>query len=230
MKKDFMIKSERIMKSGYMTKSGFTLVELMVSITILALILVMLSGMVNYTSGRLKSAQLKLVNDSLRQSLDLISQKMYNANAHTVITQSGNSIDIFGFRYYDSNHMPDSSSDNPSAPDMLVIVSSDLTGGQKTCTYFGKKDNQLFMDQDSGCTKDFQTPSQLVHAITPSKISIQNFKIDSSSSKMMTNTSVDFIPHIEITIDGYNLTDPQKSPAQVQTTLTMDGENVRSLQ
>jgi prepilin-type N-terminal cleavage/methylation domain-containing protein len=182
-------------------KKAFTLIELMVSITILALVLVMLSGMVNYTSGRLKSAQLKLVNDSLRQSLDLISQKMYNANDKKTIGVLG---EVKGFTVNNSN--------------ILIIVSSNLTDNKIVCTYFGQKGDKLAMTQDATCPAE---PNDLDHFVTPSKINITDFSLIEDQTGN--------IPNVVISLSGYNTTDKDKVAATVKTTLTMDGENVRNL-
>lgn len=227
-----------------MKKKGFTLIELIVSMGILAIIVATVAGMENFTSGRLKSSQLKIVNDTLRSTLEVIGQKMYSAN--DTVTMGGTV--VYGFRYYRSVS-PTVAPSASNVPDMLVIVSSNAST-TKTCTYFGLYDSSLRIYQEP-CV-NFRTLGDLntlggfvnstaayrptTNSMTPERVKISDFIIEWTKSTMMTSaTTTDFIPKVNITLKAYDATDVSGvagttgARAALSTTFTMDGENVHYL-
>ena len=191
-----------------MKRKAFTLVELMVTLAIMGLVIVLIGGLANFTAGRLESAQIKTANEALRSSLDAIGQKMYSANEYKKIDGQ----DVYGFR---------------SEGDVLTIVSSGSIDNAVTCTYFGKRDDQLMMAQNTICSA--MTIDELTNPVTPSRIFVTEFSVNSINQ--MDDLGATEIPKVKITLKGYDKSDPLGPAAQstVETTFTMDGENVKWL-
>lgn len=187
------------------TRSAFTLVELMVTIAILGIVVVLVGNLANFTVGRLKSNQLKHTNDAIRSALNLIGQKMNNANAH----KSG----VYGFKV--TGIYPDQ---------VLMIASSDSDDANITCTYFGKRDEKIMMDQDN-CSG--MTLGNLTHPVTPDKISVETFEF--TGKHEMSATPETKIPFVKIFIKAHDKSDPALTNTELETTFTMDGENVKYL-
>jgi prepilin-type N-terminal cleavage/methylation domain-containing protein len=196
-----------------MKRKAFTLTELIVTMGILSMVVVVIAGMARYTAGRLKSAQIKSSNDALRSSLDVIGQKMNNANEKAKIDTENR----YGF-YYKNN--------------ILVVISGDASP-EIYCTYFGKKDDALAMAQEkanSGKCSDTDAIN-LANNVTPENIKVTSFSIDSSKSLQMTelgHADQKEIPKVEIKVEAKDIADPTNI-VTVKTTFTMDGENVNYL-
>lgn len=188
-------------------KKGFTLVELLVTMGILGVVLVMIAGLAGYTAGRLRSNQNRVLNDSLRNVLDIIGQKMYNANTETTI--NGNT--IYGFKVINN---------------MLVIVSSG-DDNSKTCTYFGKKDETVSMKQTNCSENTLPTETDLASSLTPSRIKIKDFIIDPKDIKI-TDDLGSVIPTVNIKVKAEDRNDV-KNIATLKSTFSMDYETIKSL-
>ena len=199
-----------------MKRKAFTLIELIVTMAILAMVVVMIAGMTSFTVGRLKSAQMKMVNDALRNSLDTIGQKMNNANEKAKIDGENR----YGF-YYKNN--------------ILVVISGDETPSIY-CTYFGLNGDAMAMAQEkamAGVCKNTNLIT-LGNNVTPEKIKVTSFSIDPLKSSEMTEASrpnQTEIPRIKITLSGYDTSDKAgvAATSSLETTFTMDGENVNYL-
>ena len=215
MKKSFM------MKSVYKTKSGFTLVEMVVTVGILGMVLAMTAGMVNYSVGKLRSARAKVLNDTIRSTFDVMAQKMYNAN-DKINVGSG---DIYGFAIYDADTKFFSSITKP----IIIIVSSGDTSG-KTCTYFGKNVDKLSMAQTNCSGTILLGTSDLTGSLTSDKIEITNFQIENKFFIQPTAspTRPSEIPYFELNVKAREIQDTNNK-TQLKTTFTMDYENLNNL-
>ena len=178
----------------------------MVTVAILGIVVVLVGNLTNFTVGRLRSNQLKHTNDAIRSALNIIGQKMNNANAHKNIGGT----DVYGF-YVDGGYLTILSSDSSDTP---------------TCTYFGKKNEKIMMGQDGNCA-GLANEDVLTNDVTPSKIVIENF--DLTPTHMMTGTGANEIPKVEILVKAYDKTAPSTTATELQTTFTMDYENVNYL-
>lgn len=196
------------------SRGGFTLIELMVTIAILAIVVVLVGNLTNYTVGRLKSNQLKSTNDALRSALNIMGQKMNNANDKVTIGTDT----VYGFKVYGNE---------PNQ--VLTIVSSSGSGSTKTCTYFGMKSGSLKMSQAvaNSDTCNELTVESLDHKITSDKIFVQSFEAETTNR--MTNINTKSIPSVKITIMAHDTTDESGIQTKLETTFTMDGENVKYL-
>ena len=210
-----------IMTQKYHNKKAFTLVEMLVTMGILMMVLVMISGLANFVSGRIRSVQNKLLNDSIRQSFDFIAQKMYSANDYV---DSGVSPYIYGFRYYD--HATPATT---MAPDVLVIVSSaDNRNTDKKCTFFGLNNGSLAMTQND-CSSYITDTTKLTNNLTPAGITVTDFTIDTIQSKMMTSSAKPSdIPKIRVVVKAKSNAS-SSATTEMDTTFGMDGESVRSI-
>ena len=226
-----MIKS----KIRFKKHSGFTLVELMVSLTILVVVLVMLSGLSNFVSGKLRSAQNKELNDSIRQAFDAISQKMNNANDSITNTPSGKT--VYGFRYYEQDKFATdlNSSSLPTAhPVILMIVSSGNTSQRKYCTFFGLDSGALKTTQmnEDDCKSSNLDNILWQSSLTPANVLVNSFTADLSNnnSSMMkaSDSAPDQIPSVLVDVAAQAVTDATNN-TELQTTFAMDLENVRNL-
>ena len=216
------------MNSGYKTKSGFTLVEMMVTMVILGVVIAMIGGLTNFVSEKLHSLEGKNLNDAVRQSLNLIAQKMINTNTHVKI----GSIDVYGFRYYSSSapntQVPNNANATLADP-ILMIVSSGGTGTNPVCTFFGQKGTSLAMAQDTTCGS-FLTSSSLTSLVTPKKVKVTSFTVDELLSQMMTtNAGTTYIPTVRMIISAQSVANSAIT-STIDTTFTMDAENVRFLE
>jgi prepilin-type N-terminal cleavage/methylation domain-containing protein len=207
------------MRNKAFNKSGFTLVEVIVTLAILSMIVVMVAGLTNYTAGRLRSLQQRNMNYALRAALDQIGQKMYSANEYVKI----GSTDVYGFRYYQS-----ADPSQTANADMLVIVSS-YDNSTAKCTFFGYDlgAKKLLMAQSATCDA-FLTISSLSNSVLPSRIKLTDFSI-TTDSQMMDSTSDAFVPRIVIDAKVSDVQDSTKI-SQLKTTFSMDGYNVKRLQ
>ncbi|MCL5407701.1 MAG: prepilin-type N-terminal cleavage/methylation domain-containing protein [Patescibacteria group bacterium] len=100
-------------------KRGFTLIEMMIAVFVFMILFLIAASFVNLAAGSTKSNRTKLLTSDLRNALDVISQKMNNAN--------GRALDIYGFKVNNNN--------------ILGIASSD-----GSCTFFGKNNNNTPAD------------------------------------------------------------------------------------
>lgn len=196
-----------------MKKKAFTLVEMLVTLGILAMVVVMVSGLANFTAGRLRSAQIKILNDSIRRALDEMAVRMNNANDEATI--GGTS--VYGFKAYDSS------------PNQMVVIVSKGETGSTVCTYFGLADNSLKTAQNN-CSGDLLHSTDLSSvgsSLTPEKVHIKTF--DLTGYKPMTDPSnTKFIPKLAVKITAVSANDINDE-VNLATTFTMDGENTRNM-
>lgn len=217
------------MKITQNKKLGFTLVEMVVTVGILGMVLAMTSGMINYSVGKLRSARAKLLNDTIRNSFDIIAQKMYNANDSI---GSGTS-SVYGFTVYKGSG-GSAVMDQPSYTDtenpIILIISSGDDPIVKTCTYFGKKDSKIMMYQQTcpgAAANYFISTNQLTSSLTSDKIKVTNFTITSTSSVYNATRPDDKIPFFELNVEAQEIQD-SKNTSQLKTTFTMDYENLNN--
>lgn len=203
-----------------MKKRGFTLIEMLVSLGILVVILVMTAGLVNYSAGRVRSAQTKLLTDTIRATFDTINQKMLNANDQVTI----NGIDVYGFRAYKSGTPGDITNS-----DMLLIVSSGAASSPKTCTFFGLDtvNKKLKMGQQATCSATtFPILADLTSDLTSDKIQVNSFTI--TNNYTMTDGNPAQIPSVTIDVSAQDKQD-SKNQAELKSTFTMSYDNVNYL-
>lgn len=189
------------------SRRGFTLVELMVALFILAVILIMGAAATNYTVGKLRSKKTIDINTPVRNAFDIITQKMNTANAKiTSITPP-----VYGFNV---------------SGGILEIVSSSSSG--TTCTTIGKvivgSVGVLKMKQtDNSCDTVISNTWQ---AITPSTIDVTVFTPTITNPMIDSNPTA--IPFVQLEIIAQDPVDPNNK-IDLQTSYYLDYQTVNNL-
>ena len=180
-------------------KSGFTLVEILVAVFILAIILVIAGAATNLMVGRLRSKKTTDLNIPVRNAFDIISQKMNTANARLGT--------VYGF--------------NEKGGILEIVNKSD---GGTTCTTIGKAGTVLKMQQSSvDCDDSMDADWQ---AITPDTIEVTAFTPIVTNA--MITTSQNDIPTAQITITAREKGNSENQ-ITIQTSYYLDYQTVNNL-
>jgi len=234
-------------------RKGFTLTELMIAIFILTVILIMGAAFANYSTGRLVSAKNISATEAIRNTFDIVAQKMGAMNNKALGLSYGSpppgpgqpgSQNVYGFRPY----LADCPSvlPGPTTPNAILMVVSKDSAGSPKCTFFAHIGDSLKMYENS-CSnyavinyhQDCDSTKPLVHddsasfvAVTPPNIKVTQFYLDSDvfkgilySNDISTITSV---PYVKVSISAEDLTN-QENNIKLQNTYYMDYQTLKQL-
>lgn len=161
--------------------SGFTIIELLIVIFIFSTVMIMASSSfaTSYISGRTNSSSSMEANRSLSLVLDIIGQKMANANEKVNFSSTW----FFGFRVV-------SESVNP-----ILVISS----RNSVCSFFVKDGGKIKMLQNA-CTAVSPTDFSAWETISSPNINITTF--DLTQKNQCINSPCASPPYITIKITG----------------------------
>lgn len=192
-------------------RKGFTLIEMLIAVFIFVILFMIAASFVNLAVGSTKSVRTKLLTNDLRNTIDIINQKMNNANGKATPPP------IYGFR---------------TNGGILGIASSD-----DSCTLIGRKTEAssslgyLAMSTVSCASiHPAWVTSDLTQRLTSTNINILSFDI--SNSYEMINKNPSQAPYIKIVITAED-TDPKyqaDNQITLQTSYTMDYMTIKRLQ
>lgn len=202
-------------------RKGFTLFEVLVALGVFSLILVMSANLIKYATARLHSVRSNALNDTVRNSFDFISHKIYNAN--TKVTGSDKT--VYGFTAYNpsTKQVISNSGNNPI---ILIVYSSD--SGDELCTYFSRNpDKQTIVMAQTNCEGDlFIDRSALTGNLTSDQVEITKFEITKSSFVNPGNPEgTTEIPYLKLNVESMEKGNPVNT-AQFTASFTMDYENL----
>lgn len=196
------------MNKIFYKKLGFTLIEALVAVFIFMILFLITASFVNLAAGSTKSRQTKILTSEIRNALDVINQKMNNANAKTTGTN------IYGFKLNGT---------------VLGIANTD--GATTTCTYIGQVGTGIYMRYDSCSSWPTLTAddSPLTNTNT---VNVTGFDLNPGGvDYFMTNNSPARSPYLKISITAQDA-DPKYQSENVinlQTSYTMSYQTIRRL-
>jgi len=219
-------------------KKAFTLVEMLVTVGILGIVLSMTAGMVNYSVGKLRSARAKLLNDTIRSTFDIITQRMYNANDSVISTLDPKN-NIIGFIIYNPG-TPATIPNTPLTADIndpviLIVSSGEGATPTKICTYFSRDTslNKLTMAQETcNLAALYKNRNAIQNSLTSDKVEVTGLKVKTGSYFIKSTLALPprptQIPFFELEVTAREKQDTNNT-TQLKTTFTMDYENLNNL-
>ncbi|KKQ18128.1 MAG: hypothetical protein US31_C0009G0027 [Berkelbacteria bacterium GW2011_GWA1_36_9] len=214
-------------------KRGFTLIEMLVAVFVFMILFLIAASFVNLASGSAKSTRTKLLTSHLRNTFDVISQKMNNANGHASM---GSDPDIYGFGIQDVSTGPPGKS---IETEVLGIASYDKDTSTTSCTFFsrvfigaivgGGGQSYLYM-ANSDCSEPWPNLFLVGKPLfDPNNIS-GNFNPTMTPSVWKPSDQI--APYLTIQITAQD-TDPKYATDNIitlKTSYTMDYQTIKRLQ
>lgn len=199
--KKYFIKNKKFSNRSQL-KKGFTLIEILVSVFILALVLVTANQVGQFLLKKNRYDKLAQLSDSVRTAYMNINQKMTLANAK--VTLGGQTIYGFG-----------------KINDILVIANNN--NGVKTCFYIGKNGSSLGYTQDN-CTGVPQT-NQLNSSLVTSIANVTGFSVN-IENRIANPASPDGIPLARVSINAVHAQDSE-AKIDFSTSYSLDYQTLK---
>lgn len=213
---------------------AFTLIEMIIAVFIFVILFLIAASFVNLAVGSTKSVRTKLLTSDLRNTMDLINQKMNNANSKVRVGISSSdpipTIDnIYGFRVVTTD----------GGAKVLVISSSD-----GSCTFIGKLTTNnlgtIVSGKRNSCDNQRPVPepgnaNEFAQKLTPLSVNVASLDFHAGppleAGYTMIDTNPTQAPYLEIVIKAQDADDKWKDDNQIQlkTSYTMDYQTIRRL-
>lgn len=196
-------------------KKGFTLIELLVAVFVFMILFLIIMAFVRLAVGQTKSLHTKMLTSDLRNTMDILNQKMMNANYKEKITWPATT--IHGFKYIDN---------------IIGTVSKD-----GTCSFIGKNGDTISI-YTKGCTGEvgpWPKADQLDIPITNvNTVKVTNFTVTGKCYRCGLEgppSGSNIVPYITVVIEAEDK-DPKyatDNKIKIETSYAMDYMTIKLL-